>query len=147
MSPFLDTSFPSSSTIRTSNPGMGLPADPGLMGIIGDPDSDDHQLSITPASGAQCLARRFWYIETIAGSDRSPARNRARKLLSAPRRPLPSKNLLSGSSLRIARSAVGAVNSELTLFSSMIRQNVSASGVPTGLPSNKTVVAPARRGA
>ncbi len=47
-----------------------------------------------------------------------------------------------GSSFLIARKAVGAVNSEATLYSSMMRQKVPASGVPTGLPSNRMVVAP-----
>ena len=41
----------------------------------------------------------------------------------------------SGSALRIARSAVGAVNSTLTPCSSTRCQNAPASGVPTGLPS------------
>ena len=47
----------------------------------------------------------------------------------------------------IARIAVGAVNMVFTLCSAITRQNVDASGVPTGLPSNRTVVQPANRGA
>lgn len=43
--------------------------------------------------------------------------------------------------------AVGAVNRVLTLCLSMMRQKVPASGVPTGLPSNRTVVAPTSSGA
>ena len=84
---------------------------------------------------------------TMLGSERSPAKKRDRRFLSPPFSPRLLKNLLSGSSLRIARNAVGAVKKALTLFSSNILQNVPASGVPIGLPSNRTVVAPARRGA
>lgn len=51
-----------------------------------------------------------------------------------------------GSSRWIARSAVGAVERTLTLCSETIRQNVAASGVPMGLPSNRMVVAPTRSG-
>ena len=47
----------------------------------------------------------------------------------------------------IARNAVGAVNSALTLCSATTRQNAPASGVPTGLPSYKIVVHPASSGA
>ena len=43
--------------------------------------------------------------------------------------------LPSGSSLRIARIAVGAVNSAFTPCSAATRQNAPGSGVPTGLPS------------
>ena len=53
----------------------------------------------------------------------------------------------SGSSFLIARNAVGAVNSALTLCSATTRQNAPASGVPTGLPSYSTVVHPASSGA
>jgi hypothetical protein len=35
----------------------------------------------------------------------------------------------------IARKAVGAVNSAITLCSAITRQKAPASGVPTGLPS------------
>jgi hypothetical protein len=42
----------------------------------------------------------------------------------------------------MARKAVGAVNSALTPCSAMTRQKAPASGVPTGLPSNSTVVQP-----
>ena len=47
----------------------------------------------------------------------------------------------SGSCPLMARNAVGAVNSATTPCSAMTRQKVPASGVPTGLPSNRTVVA------
>jgi len=49
--------------------------------------------------------------------------------------------------LGIARNAVGAVNSALTPCCSTTRQKAPASGVPTGLPSYSTVVAPASSGA
>jgi hypothetical protein len=39
------------------------------------------------------------------------------------------------------------VNRTFALCSATTRQNVPASGVPTGLPSNKTVVAPTKSGA
>ena len=51
-------------------------------------------------------------------------------------------NLPSGSSLRMARNAVGAVNSATALCSAITRQNAPASGVPTGLPSYMIEVAP-----
>ena len=54
------------------------------------------------------------------------------------RRQLRSKFPISsprGSSLLIARNAVGAVNSAETLCSEMTRQKALASGVPTGFPS------------
>ena len=43
--------------------------------------------------------------------------------------------LPSGSSLRMARKAVGAVKKATALCSEMTRQNAPASGVPTGLPN------------
>ena len=55
--------------------------------------------------------------------------------------------LPDGSSRRIARKAVGAVNSVLTPCSAMTRQNAPASGVPTGLPSYRIVVQPVMSGA
>ena len=48
---------------------------------------------------------------------------------------------------RMARNAVGAVNNTLTPWSAMTRQKTPGSGVPTGLPSNKIVVQPWKRGA
>jgi hypothetical protein len=42
----------------------------------------------------------------------------------------------------MALKAVGAVNSFFTPCSAMTRKKVPASGVPTGLPSNSTVVFP-----
>ena len=83
----------------------------------------------------------------IEGSLRSPARKRALNCLNPPLSAISLKYLFSGSSLRMARRAVGAVLRTLTLCSSMIRQNVLALGVPTGFPSKRTVVAPARKGA
>ena len=53
----------------------------------------------------------------------------------------------SGSSFLIARIAVGAVNRPATPYSAITRQNAAASGVPTGLPSYRTVVAPQMSGA
>ena len=43
--------------------------------------------------------------------------------------------------------AVGAVNSAFTRYSEIILQNTPASGVPMGLPSNRTVVQPNNKGA
>ena len=51
-------------------------------------------------------------------------------------------NVPSGSSLRMARNAVGAVNSATALCSEITRQNAPASGVPIGLPSYMIEVAP-----
>lgn len=156
--------------MRTSKPGIGFPAEPGRIGNgedeggegeekerpvagrrampeIGEPDSEDHQLSITCALGAQWVWRRVWYMLTMLGSLRSPARKSARRVLKLPFWPASLKKWLDGSSLRIARKAVGAVKRTLTLYSARRRQKVPALGVPTGLPSKRTVVAPARRGA
>lgn len=83
----------------------------------------------------------------MLGSERSPARNSARSLRSSPRSPARMKNDEDGSSLRMARKAVGAVNMVVTRYSEAMRQKVLASGVPTGLPSRRMVVAPARSGA
>jgi hypothetical protein len=46
----------------------------------------------------------------------------------------------------MALSAVGAVNIVVTLYSSIIRQKVLASGVPTGLPVSmvKSILPPSR---
>ena len=74
----------------------------------------------------------------MSGSARSPARNKDFKLnkscffIKSP----------FGSSLFTALNAVGAVNKTLTLYSEIILQKVPASGVPIGLPSNKTEVQP-----
>jgi len=78
MMPLL-TSFPESFTIRTSKSSMGFPAEPGFTGTglwtslllkslpaaalrampeIEEPDSDDNQLSITWAPGAQYFSSR-----------------------------------------------------------------------------------------
>ena len=79
----------------------------------------------------------------VSGSALSPARNKLSKLLKS----YFEKNLPSGSSFLIALKAVGAVNKDLTLQSDMIFQKAPASGVPTGLPSNKTVAQPLNNGA
>lgn len=153
------TSSPSSSTIRTSNPGIGFPALPGLMAggasataffpailslpayaasarpVIGDPDSVDHQLSTTCASRAPYLPRNSWYMETSDGSERSPARKMPRSERRPPRSPTRRRSALSGSSRLMARRAVGAVDMVVTPYSSTTRQKAEASGVPTGLPS------------
>ena len=47
----------------------------------------------------------------------------------------------------MARKAVGAVNSATTPWSEQTRQKAPASGVPTGLPSYITEVAPWMSGA
>ena len=47
----------------------------------------------------------------------------------------------------MARKAVGAVKKLRTLCSEITRQNVPASGVPTGLPSKTMVVLPWMSGA
>ena len=57
------------------------------------------------------------------------------------------KNFPSGSSFFIALTAVRAVNKDLTFYSEIILQKTPASGVPTGFPSNKTVVHPLNNGA
>ena len=74
----------------------------------------------------------------VSGSARSPARNKDSK----EDKSYFLKNSPLGSSFLIALKAVGAVKSDLTLCSEIILQNVPASGVPTGFPSNKTVVHP-----
>ncbi len=89
------------------------------------PVSVCHQWSIT-GRPEQAIAQ-----STVAASARSPARNSARSPpMSWRRNPSP-----SGSSFLIARSAVGAVNSDTTSHSAQTRQKAAASGVPTGLPS------------
>ena len=85
-------------------------------------------------------------MRTILDSLLSPARNSPLSCFKPPRRPNCSKNLFSGSSRLIALKAVGAVLSTLTLCSSMILQNVLASGVPMGFPSKRMEVAPASTG-
>ncbi len=103
----------------------------GLPAIV-QPVSVCHQWSITGTSSLSCAH------SIVSGSARSPARNRVSRQL---RSYLP-MNSPFGSSRLIARKAVGAVNSALTLCSEITRQKVPASGVPTGLPSNSTVVQP-----
>ena len=51
-----------------------------------------------------------------------------------------------GSSFLIARNAVGAVKKATAPCSEITRQNAPASGVPTGLPSYRTEVAPCSSG-
>ena len=74
----------------------------------------------------------------VSGSALSPARNRLSNLLKS----YFLKNSPLGSSFFIALIAVGAVKRDLTLCSEIILQKTPASGVPTGFPSNKTVVHP-----
>ena len=74
----------------------------------------------------------------VSGSARSPARNNLSNLLKS----YFLKNYPSGSSFLIALIAVGAVKRDLTLCSDITLQKTPASGVPTGFPSNKTVVHP-----
>lgn len=79
---------------------------------------------------------------SVSGSARSPARKSVRRedrSNSADRLPF-------SSSLLIARSAVGAVNSAVTRCLSATLQKFASSGVPTGLPSYNTVVQPSRSG-
>ena len=47
----------------------------------------------------------------------------------------------------MARYAVGAVNIATAPYSDITRKNAPASGVPTGLPSYRTVVQPVSSGA
>ena len=69
-------------------------------------------------------------------SQRSPAKNCVRKQLKS----YCLINSPSGSSFLMARMAVGAVNITATLCCDITLQNVDASGVFMGFPSNKTVV-------
>src|SRR5262244_1112711 len=101
----------------------GLPA-------IAQPVSVCHQWSITgtlSSFSAHC---------TVSGSARSPARKRVRNLL----RSCCVSSLPWGSSFLMARNAVGAVNMATQPCSAITRQNAPASGVPTGLPSNRIEV-------
>ena len=79
----------------------------------------------------------------VSGSALSPAKNNDSNELKS----YLEKNLPSGSSFLIALNAVGAVNNYLILYSEIILQNTPASGVPTGLPSNKRVAQPLNNGA
>ena len=79
----------------------------------------------------------------VSGSALSPAKNNDSNELKS----YLEKNLPSGSSFFIALNAVGAVNKDLILYSDITLQNTPASGVPTGFPSNNTVVHPLNRGA
>ena len=84
------------------------------------------------------LCNRFSAHLIVSGSALSPAK----KSDSKADKSYFLKNSPSGSSFLIALKAVGAVKRDLTLYSEIILQNSPASGVPTGLPSNKTVVQP-----
>ena len=79
----------------------------------------------------------------MSGSALSPAKNIAFKEVKS----YPLTRFPSGSSRLIALKAVGAVKKVFTLYSSIIRQKVPASGVPTGFPSKRTVVFPFNKGA
>ena len=74
----------------------------------------------------------------VSGSALSPARNNFSNLLKS----YFLKNSPLGSSFLIALIAVGAVKRDLTLCSEITLQKTPASGVPTGLPSKRTVVHP-----
>ena len=100
------------------------------------PVSVCHQWSITGMPSRPSIHR------CVSGSRRSPAAKKCRR----EDRSWAWSSSPSGSARRIARSAVGAVKKERTPWSSMSRQNAPASGVPTGLPSYMTVVAPASSG-
>ena len=125
---------------------MGTVGDPGFTGsapkptglpAMHQPVSVCHQWSITGR-------RRILSAQaTVSGSARSPARNRVRKR----DRSWPARNFASGSSFLMARNAVGAVNRATAPCSAITRQKAPASGVPTGLPSYRTVVQPCRSGA
>ena len=116
---------------------------PSGFAAIGQPVSVCHQLSTTGMSRPVAAARVSVVHAYVSGSSRSPARNTARSEdRSAARACCP-----GGSSPRTTRMAVGAVKKTLTSCCSMTRKNALASGVPTGLPSYKTVVTPAMSGA
>ena len=128
------TSCPSSSRIRRSYPGSGLVAEPGFTGKrvspsgfpqIPHPVSVCHQWSITGMPSRSCA---HW---SVSGSQRSPARNSARRL----ERSYFFTYAPAGSSRLMARKAVGAVKNALTPCCEQTRQNAPGSGVPTGLPS------------
>ncbi len=74
----------------------------------------------------------------VSGSALSPARNSLSNLLKS----YFVKNSPLGSSFFIALIAVGAVKRDYTLCSEITLQKTPASGVPTGFPSNRTVVQP-----
>ena len=87
--------------------------------------------------------KRFSAHFIVSGSALSPARNKDLKELKL----YLEKNFPSGSSFLIALNAVGAVNKDLIFYSEIILQNTPGSGVPTGFPSNNTVVHPLNNGA
>ena len=74
----------------------------------------------------------------VSGSALSPARKSFSNLLKS----YFLKKSPFGSSFLIALMAVGAVNKDFTLCSEITLQKTPASGVPTGFPSNNTVVHP-----
>src|SRR5471032_1937743 len=139
-------SYPDGASTRTSHPGTGTVGEPGLIGIgsrprkfdaIGQPVSVCHQWSTTGTPNRSVAHSH------VSGSSLSPARNNVRKDETS----YVARCSPFGSSFLIARNAVGAVNNAETLWSAMTRQNAPASGVPTGFPSKRTVVAPTMSGA
>lgn len=80
------------------------------MPEIGEPDSDDHQLSTTVAPEAPYFRNSSWYMVTIDGSDLSPAKNNALKDLRPPLSPIRLRLLFSGSSLLMALRAADIVS-------------------------------------
>ena len=110
---------------------------PTGLAVMGQPVSVCHQWSTTGTPSTRSAQR------TVSGSDRSPARNSVR----SDDRSWRAACSPAGSSRRIARIAVGAVKKETTPCSATTRQKVPGSGVPTGLPSNTTLVQPCSSGA
>ena len=87
--------------------------------------------------------KRFSAHFIVSGSALSPAKNKDLKELKS----YLEKNFPSGSSFLIALKAVGAVNKDLIFYSEISLQKTPASGVPTGFPSNRTVVHALNKGA
>ena len=111
---------------------------PSGLAAMAQPVSVCHQWSITGTPSWASAQSSVSGSQPLAGEEQSAQRTRDRSL----RMQLP-----SGSSFLIARKAVGAVNRTLTLCSAITRQKAPASGVPTGLPSYRTVVLPFSSGA
>ena len=123
--------------MRTSQPGTGTVAEPGLTDIgssprgfaaIGQPVSVCHQWSIT-GTPSLSLAQ-----PSVSGSSRSPAMNSVRN---ADRSYLAISLTVRVDPLdRPQRGGRG--EQRFRAVSAMTRQNAPASGVPTGLPSYMT---------
>ncbi len=109
---------------------------PMQLAAMDQPVSVCHQWSITGSPSRRSDQA------SVSGSQRSPARKRARSFDRSCSRAIAP----SGSTRLIARIAVGAVNITCTPWSAITRQKAPASGVPTGLPSYITVVQPCSSG-